>query len=87
MQAQEGTVPPTWPYNSHLGLFTNFVNLMGLCAISVPVTEFETEAGAGEAPLRCAAGITLVGPPGTDAKIWQIAKDMATKGSGAGKAV
>jgi allophanate hydrolase len=27
---------PTYPYNANLGRFTNFVNLMDLCALSVP---------------------------------------------------
>lgn len=28
-------------YNSHLGTFTNFVNLLGMCAISVPFSTFD----------------------------------------------
>jgi allophanate hydrolase len=27
---------PPFTYNAHLGTFTNFVNLMGMCAISIP---------------------------------------------------
>jgi len=43
--------------NSRLGLFTNFVNLMDLAAVSVP-------AGWGENGLP--VGVTLVGPPFSD---------------------
>jgi hypothetical protein len=38
-QEREGNVG----YNSHLGTFTNFVNLLGMCAISVPFSKFEVE--------------------------------------------
>ena len=31
-------------FNSHLGTFTNFVNLLGMCAVSVPFRSFEYPA-------------------------------------------
>ena len=33
---QEGAAPPVATYNAYLGTFTNFVNLLGMCALSVP---------------------------------------------------
>jgi Asp-tRNA(Asn)/Glu-tRNA(Gln) amidotransferase A subunit family amidase len=40
--AQEGQGEVS--YNSHLGTFTNFVNLLGMCAVSVPFSKFECPA-------------------------------------------
>jgi allophanate hydrolase len=51
--------------NSRLGLYTNFVNLLGLAAIAVP------------GPMRKdgrAAGITLIGPRGRDAALASLAR-------------
>ena len=28
--------PPSWPLNAQLGRFTNFVNLLDMCGVSVP---------------------------------------------------
>ena len=36
VQQQENDTPGSATFNAHLGLFTNFVNLLGMCAISVP---------------------------------------------------
>lgn len=47
-------------FNSHLGLYTNFVNLLDMCGISVP-SEIRTDG----AP----AGITLLAPAGRDAHL------------------
>jgi allophanate hydrolase len=33
---QETETPSKTEYNSYLGTFTNFVNLLGMCAVSVP---------------------------------------------------
>ena len=33
---QEAAAPPVATYNAYLGTFTNFVNLLGMCALSVP---------------------------------------------------
>ena len=35
-------------FNSHLGTFTNFVNLLGMCAVSIPFTSFEHPAPAAQ---------------------------------------
>lgn len=35
-------------YNSHLGTFTNFVNLLAMHAVSVPFSNFEYPAPASE---------------------------------------
>ncbi|WP_084917528.1 allophanate hydrolase [Pseudomonas syringae] len=50
--------------NSHLGYYTNFVNLMNMCAIAMPAT-----ARADGLP----AGITLIGPAGADQRLAEIA--------------
>lgn len=44
--------------NSRLGTYTNFVNLLGLCAIAVPT---------GERRDGLPASVTLIGPAGSDA--------------------
>lgn len=49
--------------NSHLGLFTNFVNLMDLAALALP-------SGLGEDGLP--TGVTLVGPSFSDGLLAQI---------------
>ncbi len=46
--------------NSNLGYYTNFVNLLGLCALAVP---------AGFRSDRLPFGITLMAPRGNDAKL------------------
>ena len=33
---EKGSEPLSWPFNAKLGRFTNFVNLMDMCGISVP---------------------------------------------------
>ncbi|KPW21120.1 Allophanate hydrolase [Pseudomonas cannabina pv. alisalensis] len=50
--------------NSQLGYYTNFVNLMNLCAIAIPAI-----ARADGLP----AGITLIGPAGADQRLAEIA--------------
>lgn len=63
--------------NSQFGLYTNFVNLMGLAAIAVP-------AGFGASGLP--AGVTLVGPAFSDDAIAPFAGAMhAAAACGAGK--
>lgn len=48
---------PSWPFNAKLGKFTNFVNLMDMCAVSVPsgilrCPELDHEDADGE-PIMC----------------------------------
>ncbi len=50
--------------NSRLGYYTNFVNLMNMCAIAIP-----TIARADGLP----AGITLIGPAGADQRLAEFA--------------
>ncbi len=50
--------------NSQLGYYTNFVNLMNMCAIAIP-----TDRRADGLP----AGITLIGPAGADQRLAEIA--------------
>ncbi|MCS0497108.1 allophanate hydrolase [Ancylobacter sp. MQZ15Z-1] len=47
-------------YNSNLGVYTNFVNLLDMCALSVPA-----EIRPDDAP----AGVTLLAPAGRDAHL------------------
>jgi len=51
--------------NARLGTFTNFVNLLGWCAIAVPVP-----ASAARAPT---AGVTFIGPAGMDTALAALA--------------
>jgi allophanate hydrolase len=53
--------------NTHLGTYTNFVNLLDLAAIAVP---------AGFRPNGLPAGVTLVGPAGTDARLAGFASEL-----------
>lgn len=59
--------------NQRLGTYTNFVNLLGWCALAVP---------AGRAASGLPFGVTLIGPGGHDAAIarlggqWQQALDL-----------
>ena len=46
--------------NSNLGYYTNFVNLLDLCAVAVP-----SGFRADELPF----GVTLIGPPGSEARL------------------
>ena len=50
--------------NARLGTFTNFVNLLGWCALAVPVP-----ASAARAPT---AGITFIAPAGMDAALARL---------------
>lgn len=52
--------------NSQLGVFTNFVNLLGWCALSMPASL--TSAGL---PF----GVTFIGPPGYDAALAHWARE------------
>ncbi|MDE2504027.1 MAG: allophanate hydrolase, partial [Burkholderiales bacterium] len=60
--------------NSELGLYTNFVNLLGLAALAVP---------SGFTPQGLPFGVTFIGPPGSDAALavlgarWQAARGLA----------
>lgn len=53
--------------NTTLGTFTNFVNLLDLCAIAIP---------AGETPDRLPFGITLMAPAGYDYALLDAAASM-----------
>ncbi|WCM93005.1 allophanate hydrolase [Acidovorax sp. NCPPB 2350] len=57
--------------NSELGRYTNFVNLLGWSALSLP-------SGLGSAGLPF--GVTFIGPPGADAALveWGLAWERAT---------
>jgi allophanate hydrolase len=65
--------------NAHLGLYTNFVNLLDLCALAVP---------AGFRADGLPHGITLVGPAWSDAGLaafgdrWQRACDLPLGATG-----
>ncbi len=55
--AEEGADPPTWPKNAALGRFTNFVNLLDMCALSIPsglmTIDAEAAAEVGRCGWRC----------------------------------
>lgn len=51
--------------NSKLGGYTNFVNLLGWCALALPATVFSSVGGAADRPF----GITWIAPAGYDAAL------------------
>ena len=58
--------------NNQLGTYTNFVNLLNMCAIAVPVAQRED---------GYPGGVTLIGPSGADALISTIADALYEKTS------
>jgi allophanate hydrolase len=52
-------------WSRRLGSYTNFANLLGLCAVAVP---------AGFTPRGLPGGITLLGPGGSDRKLCRLAR-------------
>lgn len=64
--------------NSRLGTYTNFVNLLDMCAIAVP-----TEARSDGRP----GSVTLIGRKGRDALAAAVASSVARDGAGSGDAI
>jgi len=63
--------------NVRLGVYTNFVNLLDLAALAVP----------GPArPDGLPAGVTLIGPRGSDAALMACAETFTRRMAAAGKA-
>jgi allophanate hydrolase len=59
--------------NRNLGYYTNFVNLMGLCALAVP---------AGFQRDGLPVGVTFIGPGGEDARLCEVGQRfVGTKGA------
>jgi Asp-tRNA(Asn)/Glu-tRNA(Gln) amidotransferase A subunit family amidase len=56
--------------NSNLGYYTNFVNLMDLCAVAVP-NGFQTNG--------LPAGISLIAPAGTERPLLSLADEFHRK--------
>jgi Asp-tRNA(Asn)/Glu-tRNA(Gln) amidotransferase A subunit family amidase len=66
--ATEAADPPTWPRNAKNGRFTNFVNLLDMCGISVPVGLLRVDYSAagghgGEGGGERAALLSQLGGP------------------------
>jgi allophanate hydrolase len=56
--------------NAMLGTYTNFVNLLDLCAVTLPV---------GDAPIDCPpASVTLIAPAGRDAHLVELAAQLGS---------
>ncbi|MFO0186071.1 MAG: amidase family protein, partial [Alphaproteobacteria bacterium] len=64
--------------NARLGVYTNFVNLLDLAALAVP---------GPKRPDRLPAGITLIGPRGSDAALMAFAQEFTRRQAAAEKAV
>jgi len=64
----EMAADPVGP-NSRLGTFTNFVNLLGLAALSIP---------GPDRPDGLPAGVTFIGPSGADAKLASFGLSVGT---------
>jgi allophanate hydrolase len=58
--------------NSHLGHYTNFVNLLDLAAVAVP-TGFKP--AAGDVP-ALPVGVTLIAPAGSDDALLALAQRL-----------
>ena len=54
--------------NSMLGTYTNFVNLLGLCALTLPLGPPEDAGPPGS--------VTLIGPPNADERLLAMAADF-----------
>lgn len=66
--------------NANLGCFTNFVNFLGMCGVSVPAGTFESDLSSRVRPedgdascVQVPFGITLLGKAWEDALIGDIA--------------
>jgi allophanate hydrolase len=64
--------------NARLGVYTNFVNLLDLAALAVP---------GPKRPDGLPAGITLIGPRGSDAALMALALEFTRRQAAAEKAV
>jgi allophanate hydrolase len=64
--------------NARLGVYTNFVNLLDLAALAVP---------GPQRPDSLPAGVTLIGPRGSDAALMALAQEFTRRQAAAVKAV
>lgn len=64
--------------SARLGTYTNFVNLLDLCALTVPVPP---ELGVPADPAGPPTSITLIGPAGTDDRLVSVARSLGTPAS------
>jgi allophanate hydrolase len=63
--------------NARLGVYTNFVNLLDLAALAVP---------GPKRPDGLPAGITLIGPRGSDAALMALGLEFTRRQAAAEKA-
>jgi allophanate hydrolase len=54
--------------NAHLGLYTNFVNLLDMAAVAIPAGFLDTGVGFG---------VSLIGPPWSEARLLALAEGIA----------
>jgi allophanate hydrolase len=83
---------PTWPLNAKNGRFTNFVNLLDMCGISIPQDMLRVDYAAAPAagltradrlkasggPMQVVLpfGVTLLAGPWRDEWLWGIAERL-----------
>lgn len=56
VSAEEGASPPSWTSNAKLGRFTNFVNLLDMCGLSLPSGVIMLDAVAAAEEVRGGKG-------------------------------
>jgi allophanate hydrolase len=61
--------------NAMLGTYTNFVNLLDLCALTIPVPA--AAAAAEDPPAGPPPSVTLIAPAGADAQLVAVARALA----------
>ncbi len=64
--------------SARLGTYTNFVNLLDLCALTIPAPP---ELGVPADPAGPPTSVTLIGPAGTDHRLVRVARSLGTPAS------
>ncbi|KAK9867990.1 hypothetical protein WJX84_012252 [Apatococcus fuscideae] len=91
-QEEKGPAEVAWTQNAKQGRFTNFVNLLDMCGVSLPSSLVtlpplsqldKPEAGASAESLHLPFGVTLLAPAWHDEALWKVA-ELYHKSTGLG---